>query len=92
MKQGVLKQKRVRLLLSEGSSCYRARKKGERKRRSVGGYIVGPDLSIVNLTIAKAGDKEIAGLTDDATIRPLRRGPKRASRIRKFLVRRCMIE
>ena len=91
MKQGVLKQKRVRLLLSAGSSCYRARKKGERKRRSVRGCIVGPDLSIVNLTIVKMGDKESEGLTDDASIRPqvrpLRLGPKRASRIRKFLVR-----
>ena len=87
MKQGVLKQKRVKLLLSPDSSCYRARKKGERKRRSVRGCIVGPDLSIVNLTIVKMGDKEIEGLTDDASIRPLRLGPKRASRIRKFLVR-----
>merc|ERR1712032_1103473 len=85
MKQGVLKQKRVRLLLSEGSSCYRSRKKGERKRRSVRRCIVGPDLSIVNLTVVKVGDKEIEGLTDDASIRPLRLGPKRASRIRKFL-------
>merc|ERR1711981_452510 len=76
MKQGVLKQKRVRLLLSPDSSCYRARKKGERKRRSVRGCIVGPDLSIVNLTIVKMGDKEIEGLTDDASIRPLRLGPK----------------
>merc|ERR1712046_379949 len=82
---GVLKQKRVRLLLSEGSSCYRARKEGERKRRSVRGCIVGPDLSIVNLTIVKTGDKEIPGLTDEASVRPLRLGPKRASRIRKFL-------
>ena len=86
MKQGVLKQKRVRLLLSEGTSCYRARKKGERKRRSVRGCIVGPDLSILNLTIVKIGDKEIAGVTDEASVRPLRLGPKRASRIRKFLV------
>merc|ERR1719482_1032630 len=85
MKQGVLKQKRVRLLLSEGASCYRARKKGERKRRSVRGCIVGPDMSIVNLTIVKMGDQVIEGLTDDASIRPLRLGPKRASRIRKFL-------
>merc|ERR1711885_83010 len=84
-KQGVLKQRRVRLLLSAGSSCYRARKKGEHKRRSVCGCIAGPDLSIVNLTIVKMGDKEIEGLTDDVSIRPLRLGSKRASRIRKFL-------
>merc|ERR1712037_536483 len=60
-------------------------KQGERKRRSVRGCIVGPDLSIVNLTVVKVGDKEIEGLTDDASIRPLRLGPKRASRVRKFL-------
>merc|ERR1712150_354994 len=50
----------------------------------VRGCIVGPDLSILNLTIVKMGDKEIAGLTDEASIRPLRLGPKRASRVRKF--------
>merc|ERR1712150_183096 len=51
----------------------------------VRGCIVGPDLSILNLTIVKIGDKEIAGVTDEASVRPLRLGPKRASRIRKFL-------
>merc|ERR550539_1610221 len=44
MKQGVLKATRVRLLLKKGASCYRQRKRGERKRKSVRGCIVGPDL------------------------------------------------
>ena len=45
MKQGVLTNTRVRLLLKEGSSLYRARRAGERKRKSVRGCIVGADLS-----------------------------------------------
>ena len=37
MKQGVMHPTRVRLLLSEGHSCYRPRRTGERKRKSVRG-------------------------------------------------------
>jgi hypothetical protein len=33
MKQGVLLNHRVRLLLADGHSCYRARRDGERKRK-----------------------------------------------------------
>lgn len=40
MKQGVLLPHRVRLLLSKGHSCYRPRRTGERKRKSVRGCIV----------------------------------------------------
>ena len=80
MKQGVLTNGRVRLLLAEGASNYRARRTGERKRKSVRGCIVGPDLSVLNLVIVKKGDGEIAGLTDSAT--PRRLGPKRANKIR----------
>lgn len=40
MKQGVLTPQRVRLLLSKGQSCYRERRDGERKRKSVRGCIV----------------------------------------------------
>jgi len=82
MKQGVLTNDRVRLLLKEGHSCYRARRKGERKRKSVRGCIVGPDLSVLNLVIIKKGDNEIEGFTD-VTV-PRRLGPKRASKIRKL--------
>ena len=82
MKQGVLTNERVRLLLKEGHSCYRARRKGERKRKSVRGCIVGPDLSVLNLVIIKKGDNEIEGFTD-VTV-PRRLGPKRASKIRKL--------
>ena len=81
MKQGVLTDQRVRLLLRKGLSCYRPRRKvsliqtlfyhddeeakaqfsfvssqGERKRKSVRGAIVGPDLSVLNLVVAKRGE------------------------------------
>ena len=80
MKQGVLTNTRVRLLLREGLSCYRARRVGERKRKSVRGCIVGADLSVLNLVVVKKGDGEIPGLTDSST--PRRLGPKRANKIR----------
>jgi len=82
MKQGVLTNTRVRLLLKEGSSCYRARRVGERKRKSVRGCIVGSDIAVLNLVILKKGESEIEGLTDSTT--PKRLGPKRASKIRKL--------
>jgi small subunit ribosomal protein S6e len=82
MKQGVLQGKRVRLLLKKGHSCFRERRKGERKRKSVRGCIVGPDLAVVNLVVLKKGQAEIEGLTDRKI--PLRLGPKRASKIRKL--------
>ena len=37
MMQGVLKAQRVRLLLKGGSKCYRQRRAGERKKKSVRG-------------------------------------------------------
>jgi small subunit ribosomal protein S6e len=82
MKQGILVNGRVRILLSDGSSCYNPKRKGERKRKSVRGCIVGPDLSVLSLIIVKKGESEIPGLTD-ATV-PRRLGPKRASKIRKL--------
>ena len=84
MKQGVLRNDRVRLLLSKGHSCYRPRRTGERKRKSVRGCIVGSDLSVLSLVIVKQGEKDIPGLTDNAV--PKRLGPKRASKIRRFFV------
>lgn len=82
MKQGVLTNGRVRLLLKEGASCYRSRRTGERKRKSVRGCIVSADLSVLNLILIKKGDNEIEGLTDSSI--PKRLGPKRASKIRKL--------
>jgi small subunit ribosomal protein S6e len=82
MKQGVLVQGRVRLLMAKGTKCYRPRRAGERKRKSVRGCIVGPDLSVIALAITKTGEQPIAGLTD--TKIPIRLGPKRATKIRKL--------
>lgn len=72
----------MRLLLKKGHSCYRARRSGERKRKSVRGCIVDQNLSALALIIVKKGEGEITGLTD--TNVPRRLGPKRASNIRKL--------
>lgn len=82
MKQGVLVKGRIRLLLSAGHSCYRPRRSGERKRKSVRGCIVGADIKVLSLVIVKKGDQELEGLTD--TKKPRRLGPKRANHIRKL--------
>lgn len=82
MKQGVLTNGRVRLLLSKGHSCYRPRRDGERRRKSVRGCIVDANLSVLSLVIVRKGEKDIPGLTD--TNVPRRLGPKRANKIRKL--------
>jgi len=82
MKQGILTNQRVRLLLSKGHSCYRPRRTGERKRKSVRGCIVDGNLAVLAMAIVKKGDAEIPGLTDSTV--PRRLGPKRASKIRKL--------
>lgn len=82
MKQGVLTSGRVKLLLKKGHSCYRARRTGERKRKSVHGCIVDSSLSVLNLVIVRKGEVEIPGLTDE--VKPRRLGPKRVGKIRKL--------
>jgi len=82
MMQGILQAGRVRLLLDKNSVCYRPRRTGERKRKSIRGCIVGPDLSVLNLVVLKKGPAEIPGLTDRNI--PRRLGPKRANKIRKL--------
>merc|ERR1711871_1264894 len=82
MKQGILSNGRVRLLMGAGCSLYRCRRTGERHRRSARGCIVGSDLSVLNLVIVKKGEGEIPGLTDRSI--PRRLGPKRANNIRKM--------
>merc|ERR1711973_444614 len=81
-KQGILTNGRVRLLLKKGTTCYRPRKDGERKRKSVRGCIVDGNLSVLSMAIIKKGEAEIPGLTDNTI--PRRLGPKRASKIRKL--------
>jgi len=82
MKQGVLTNTRVRLLMGKGASCFRERRSGERKRKSVRGCIIGADIGAVSLVVVKKGDEELPGLTDRDV--PRRLGPKRASKIRKL--------
>jgi len=82
MKQGINKKGRVRLLLSKGQTGYRPRRKGERKRKSVRGCIVGADIAVLSLAIVKKGEKEVAGITNESV--PRRLGPKRANKIRKL--------
>jgi len=82
MKQGVLVNGRVRLLLKKGHSCFRERRDGEKKRKSVRGCIVGPDMAVLSLVITKKGDGELPGITDK--YHPRRLGPKRATKIRKL--------
>jgi small subunit ribosomal protein S6e len=55
MKQGVLTAGRVKLLLSKGHSCYRMRRAGERRRKSVRGCIVDSNLSVLAMTVVKKG-------------------------------------
>jgi small subunit ribosomal protein S6e len=82
MKQGVLANTRVKLLLDGTSGHYRPHRDGERRRKAVRGCIAGSDISVINLVIVKKGDKDLPGLTD--TFVPRRLGPKRASKIRKL--------
>jgi len=86
MKQGILVNGRVRLLMKGRVSLYRPRRTGERKRKSARGCITGPDLSVLALKILVKGDKELPGLTDAQ--RPRRLGPKRVRNIRNAFVLR----
>ena len=61
MKQGVLIPGRVKLLLSKGHSCFRPRRRGHRKRKSVHGCIVDGTLSVLNVIVVKKGENEIPG-------------------------------
>lgn len=73
-------------LLITDSGCFHPRRgDGLRRRKSVRGAIVGPDLGVLNLIIVKKGAEEIDGLTNKTI--PRRLGPKRASKIRKLFVR-----
>lgn len=84
MKQGVLTNGRVRVLMSRGVTCFKGhgRRNGEKRRKSVRGCIMSPDLSMINMIVIKKGENELPGITD--TEQPRLRGPKRASKIRKL--------
>jgi small subunit ribosomal protein S6e len=99
MKQGILVNGRVKILMRKRTTLYRPRRTGERKRKSVRGCICGPDLAIIALKVLVKGEKDVTGLTDAE--RPRRLGPKRVANIvqafalrkgkddvRKYVVRR----
>jgi len=68
--------------MSLGHSCYRPRRVGERKRKTVRGCIVGNDIRVLSLAIVKKGDKDLPDFTDKTL--PRRLGPKRASKLRRL--------
>jgi len=80
MKQGIMVNGRVRILMRGRTTLYRPRRSGERKRKSCRGCICGPDLSVIALKVLVKGENDVTGLTDEARARM--RGPKRASHIR----------
>jgi len=82
MRQGILTNTRVSILCAKGQKGYRQRRTGERKRKSIRGCVVGADIAVLNLVVARVGENPVAGLTDDQV--PRRLGPKRANNIRKL--------
>ena len=48
---------RVRLLFSKGHSCFRERRTGERRRKSVRGCIVDANLSVLAVVVVKKGEQ-----------------------------------
>jgi len=81
MKQGILVNGRVKILMKKRTTLYRPRRTGERKRKSARGCICGPDLSVIALKVLVKGDADVVGLTD--VQRPRRLGPKKVSSIRQ---------
>jgi small subunit ribosomal protein S6e len=92
MRQGILKNGRVRILMDKNQKCFRPRRDGQRKRKSVRGCIVGKDICVLALTIIKHGEQPIESTItsinlklDITTVKRARSlGPKRASSIRKL--------
>merc|ERR1719272_476949 len=87
MKQGVLSNDRVYLLLQKGHSCYRQRRKGERKRKAVRGCIVDANLAVLSLVIVKKGEKDIPGITKAPKIQRIVT-PQRLQRKRAIVARK----
>jgi len=83
MKQGIIINGRTAVMMTKGHKCYRPRRSGERKRKSVRGCVVGPDIRVLAVQVVKKGEKDIQGLTDET--KPKRLGPKRASKLRRLL-------
>lgn len=72
------------LLLNKGHSCYKPRRTGEKKCKSVWGCIVDANLSVLNMTTIKKGENDISGLTD--TTVPHCLGPQKLAESAKFSI------
>ena len=81
MKQGLITPRRATPLLRAGVSCYRPRKAGERKRKTVRGCIISPEISALHLVVLEKGPQDVKGLTD--VVVPRRYSPKIANKIRE---------
>ena len=44
--------------------CFHPRRKGFKKKKSVRGCIVGPDIKMLQLVVVVKGERDIPGLTD----------------------------
>ena len=56
MLQGVLSNQRVRLLMNKNSKCFRERRAGQRKKKSVRGCIIDTNqMAVINVVITKEG-------------------------------------
>ena len=85
MKNGILSQRKKKVLLTKGCPLFIFRKgyhkTGIRILRLVRGCIVSHDIKILHLKIIKKGPKCYTGLTKAKNSQPKRLGPKRAIRI-----------
>ena len=72
------------MLMKKCHKCFHPRRKGFKKKKSVRGSYVGPDIGMLQLVIVKKGAADIPGITgpEDEILRRL--GPKRANKIRKL--------
>ncbi|KAJ8909531.1 hypothetical protein NQ315_003535 [Exocentrus adspersus] len=82
MKNGILTDKKVKLLLGKNTTGYRQREKGVRKRKTVHGCVIGNDIAVVCMIILQEGPNPIPGLTD--TFNPCSHLPKRANALRSM--------
>merc|ERR1712046_55443 len=82
MKKGLATHRRVRLLMTPGDSCFRGRRcrQGERRRKSVRGCLVSPDIASLNVIVVKHGNKPIPISSEYH----LSRRPKRSARLCKI--------
>jgi len=60
MKPGFAGSARRRLLLTEGIGFHPVQAPGKRKRKSVRGEVVGPEIVQINMKVVKAGSKPVA--------------------------------